>query len=88
MGIFRKKSKPTEDSVDYKQFVIDWLRELTEKDYEKVIKIVEVYREADEKVKVIELGSKKALKESKKEEQVDADLDNDLADLMEAGDGK
>lgn len=88
MGIFRRKSQPTEEMMDYKQFVIDWLRELTEKDYEKLIKIVDIYREGDEKVKVIELGSKKALKESQKEEQADADLDNDLADFMEVGDGK
>lgn len=52
-----------------REFVIEFLREQSDKEFEKIIKIVEIYREADEKVKIVELGSKKAVKESQKEEK-------------------
>jgi hypothetical protein len=86
MSIFRKKT--VEPEPDYKQFVIDWLREQTDKDYDKVIKVVEIYREADEAAKVVELGSKKAVKEAQKEEQADAELDDMGMDFLGGEDGK
>ena len=84
MRIFGRKTVTPEPEPDYKQFVIDYLRELSDEKYKKIIKVVEIYREADEKVKVIELGSKKAVKESQKEDQADEKLDSELANLMEA----
>ena len=68
MGLFKKnKVKPVVTFEEEKQFVIEWLRNLDSKEYDKVLKIVEIYREADEKVKVVELGSKKAVREAEKE---------------------
>lgn len=87
MSIFRRKPAPYNPEDD-RDFVIQWLRNRTGKDYEKDIKVVETYRDADEKVKIIELGSKKAVKELEKEEQADMELDNNLAELMETKDGK
>lgn len=47
--------------------VIEYLRGLSHKDYEKLTKITNVYREADESVRVILAGSKKAAREQERE---------------------
>lgn len=77
MLFFKKKEKelPAPTFEDERKWVIEWLRELDSKAYEKIIKVVETYREADEKVKIIEFGSKKAVREAEKEEVEDKELD-------------
>lgn len=68
MLFFKKKEDlPMNTFEDERKYVIEWLRKLDVKSYDKVIRVVDTYREADEKVKVIELGSKKAVREAEKE---------------------
>lgn len=82
MKLFNRQKAEVEQTVsfdDEKHFVIEWLRSLSEKDYTKIIKIVEVRRNSDEEVKIIELGSKKAVKDQEKEEREDKAFECDLA---------
>ena len=67
--------KRNEEPFDEFNYVTEYLRSLTTKDYEKAIKIVEIYRKADEEAKVVELGSKKAVREQEKEEQSESLID-------------
>lgn len=53
MGIFKKPELSPISFEDEKQYVVDWLRRLDQKTYDKVLKTVEIYRKADEKVKSI-----------------------------------
>lgn len=53
---------PIEPLYDPEMDTIDYLRALDKKDYEKLIKKVEIYREADEAV--AKLDSKKAVKKA------------------------
>jgi hypothetical protein len=78
---FFKQAKP----ADERQDVIDYLRHATDKDYKDVLKIVDIYRDADEQVAIVEAGSKKALREAQKE---DGELSDALDGLMEASNGK
>lgn len=55
MGLFNKKPAPVAE-VGY-QDVVDYLRDLEQADYAKILKVVKTYREADKKVKKI-LGIK------------------------------
>jgi hypothetical protein len=75
--------KQTEEPVDYKYFVIDRLRGLAKKDYDKIIKTVEIYREADESVGIVEAGSKRAFMESRKEDGEIESLENEIFDELE-----
>lgn len=84
MKLFKKSELPPISFDDEKKRTIEWLRNLDSKEYDKVLKIVEICREADEKVKVVELGSKKAVRESEKEERSEKELDEQIAkELME-----
>lgn len=78
MKLFKKPELPTTSFDDEKKWTIEWLRNLDSKEYDKVLKIVEIYREADEKVKVVELGSKKAVRESEKEERNEKEFEKEL----------
>lgn len=51
MGLFNKKPAPVAE-VGY-QDVVDYLRDLEQQDYTKILKVVSTYREADKKVKKI-----------------------------------
>ena len=78
MKLFKKRQEPIVSFEGERQWVIDWLQNLDSKEYDKVLKIVEIRREADEKVKVIEFGSKKAVRESEKEEREEKELDEKI----------
>lgn len=68
MKFFHRKEKVEETvTFDEQQFVIEWLRNMSKQDYNKTLKIVDIYREADEKVKIIEFGSKKAVQTQEQE---------------------
>lgn len=54
--------EPIEPLYDPEMDTIDYLRTLDKKDYEKLIKKVEIYREADEAV--AKLDSKKVVKKT------------------------
>lgn len=54
--------EPIEPLYDPEMDTIDYLRALDKKDYEKLIKKVEIYREADEAV--AKLDSKKVVKKT------------------------
>lgn len=83
MRLFRKPELPTISFEDEKQYVIEWLRNLDSKEYDKVLKIVEIRREADEKVKIIELGSEKAVRELEKEEREEKEFEEQISEFME-----
>jgi hypothetical protein len=83
MAFWNRNANSWTDEDD-RNYVIDWLRQLTDKDYEKILKIVEIRREADDQVRIVEAGSKKAAKELEKEEQTDDDIEAALDRLMEA----
>lgn len=83
MRLFKKSELPTISFDDEKQYVIEWLRNLDSKEYDKVLKIVEIRREADEKVKVIELGSEKAVRELEKEEREEKEFEEQISEFME-----
>jgi len=51
MGLFNKKSAPVAET-SY-QDVVDYLRDINQQDYTKILKVVSTYREADKKVKKI-----------------------------------
>lgn len=51
MGLFSKKPAPVAET-SY-QDVVDYLRDLEQADYTKILKVVSTYREADKKVKKI-----------------------------------
>lgn len=74
MSLFFWRKRSEADPNEDRNEVISYLRGLTSKDYEKTLKIVEIYRKADEDAKVVELGSKKAVRELEKETQEDVDL--------------
>lgn len=78
MKLFKKPELPPISFDDEKKLTIEWLRNLDSKEYDKVLKIVEIRREADEKVKVVELGSKKAVRESEKEERNEKEFEKEL----------
>lgn len=54
--------EPIEPLYDPEMDTIDYLRSLDKKDYEKLVKKVEIYREADEAV--AKLDSKKVVKKT------------------------
>lgn len=54
--------EPIEPLYDPEMDTIDYLRALDKKDYEKLVKKVEIYREADEAV--AKLDSKKVIKKT------------------------
>lgn len=56
MSLFGKKTAPPVVETGY-QDVVDYLRDLEQADYTKILKVVKTYREADKKVKKI-LGIK------------------------------
>lgn len=51
MGLFNKKPAPVAE-FGY-QDAVDYLRDLEQADYTKILKVVNTYREADKKVKKI-----------------------------------
>jgi len=51
MGLFGKK--PADLAKTSHQDVVDYLRDLEQADYTKILKVVSTYREADKKVKKI-----------------------------------
>ena len=51
MSLFRKKSAPVVE-FGY-QDAVDYLRDLEQPDYTKILKVVKTYRDADKKVKKI-----------------------------------
>lgn len=83
MKLFKKPELPTTSFDDEKKWTIEWLRNLDSKEYDKVLKIVEIRREADEKVKIVELGSKKAVRESEKEEREEKEFEEKVSEFME-----
>lgn len=52
MGLFSKKQPAPVAETGY-QDVVDYLRDLEQVDYTKILKVVKTYREADKKVKKI-----------------------------------
>lgn len=52
MGLFSKKQPAPVAETGY-QDVVDYLRDLEQADYTKILKVVKTYREADKKVKKI-----------------------------------
>lgn len=78
MKLFKKPELPLISFDDEKKRTIEWLRNLDSKEYDKVLKIVEIRREADEKVKIVEFGSKKAMRESEKEERNEKEFEKEL----------
>ena len=85
MKLFKKPELPLVSFDDEKKWTIEWLRNLDSKEYDKVLKIVEIRREADEKVKVVELGSKKAVRESEKEERNEKEFEKELDEQIAKG---
>lgn len=74
----RKEEEITEefDSNELRKNTIDYLRKISEKEFTKILEIVKIYREVDERVLEVELGSKKAvaeLRKSKNTEVADED---------------
>jgi hypothetical protein len=55
-------NKPT-PTIDKREQWIQLGRELTTEQYKKGLKILDIYREADEASLIVDLGSKKALRE-------------------------
>lgn len=49
MGLFNKKAK---EPTSY-QDTVDYLRDLSQQDYTKILKVVNIYREADKSVKKV-----------------------------------
>lgn len=52
MGLFRKKQPAPIAETGYDD-VVEYLRDLEQTDYTKILKVVSTYREADKKVKKI-----------------------------------
>lgn len=61
-SLFNHKKKDEVVDSD-REYILQWMRDLPSKEYDKFMKIVEIYRDADERAKVVELGSKKAVRE-------------------------
>jgi hypothetical protein len=72
----KERSKPP--SPDPRESWVQLGRLLTNDQYKKGLKILEVYREADARATMIDLGSKKAYDEFMKDEQI-----NEAAAIME-----
>lgn len=77
MKIFKKEMPPI-SFEDEKQWTIDFMRKLDAKTYEKVLKTVEIYRKADEKVKAITHES-----EPEEEKMDEAEFEEKISELME-----
>lgn len=77
MGIFKKPELSPISFEDEKQYVVDWLRRLDQKTYDKVLKTVEIYRKADEKVKAITQDLEDGEKMSEEE------FEEKISELME-----
>lgn len=73
-----KKELPQISFEDEKQYVIEWLRKLDQKSYDKVLKIVEIYRKADEKVYAI------THEEPEEEKMSEERFEEKINELMEA----
>lgn len=52
MGLFSKAATPITTEPDY-QDVVDYLRDLSQQDYTKILKVVGIYRDADKGVKKV-----------------------------------
>jgi len=52
MRLFAKKQEPVQHETGY-QDVVDYLRDIDQQGYAKILKVVSTYREADKKVKKI-----------------------------------
>lgn len=76
MKLFQKKL-PTISFEEEKQWAIEFLRKLDTKTYDKVLKTIEIYRKADEKVYAI-------THESEGEKMDEADFKEKISELMEA----
>lgn len=76
MKLFKKEMPPISFEEE-KQWAIDFMRKLDTKTYEKVLKTVEIYRKADEKVKAITQESEDGEKISEEE------FEEKISELME-----
>lgn len=56
MRFFNKQAQPVNTEINY-QDVVDYLRDLSQQDYTKILKVVKLYRDADKGVKKV-LGIK------------------------------
>lgn len=76
MKIF-KKEIPAISFEEEKQWAIDFMRKLDTKTYEKVLKTIEIYRKADEKVYAI-------THESEGEKISEEEFEAKISEFMEA----
>lgn len=79
--MFRKEVMTEIEDFANRDEVIQFLRKADADEYKKIIKIVDVLRQADLDVAIIEAGSKKAYQAEQKDESI-ADID-ELDNLME-----
>lgn len=66
MKLFKTERKMTR--AEERLSMLDWMRSLTPKEYKSFLEIIEIYRDADEQVAIIEAGSKKAYLERMKDD--------------------
>lgn len=74
-----KKEIPQISFEDRKQWAIEFMRKLDTKTYDKVLKTIEIYRKADEKVYAITHES-----EPEKEKMDEAEFEEKISEFMEA----
>lgn len=72
-----KKDLPQISFEDEKQWTIEFMRELDSKTYEKVLKTIEIYRKADEKVYALS-------HEPEGEKMSEEEFEEKISEFMEA----
>lgn len=77
MKLFKKEIPPISFNEE-KQWAIDFMRKLDAKTYEKVLKTIEIYRKADEKVKAITQNPEDG------EKMDEAEFEEKISEFMEA----
>lgn len=68
-------------TINPREITLHFLRQASKSEYEKVLKIAEIYRKADEDVAIVEAGSKKAYREATKDDETISGVVADLEAL-------
>jgi len=73
-----KKTIQAEQNSITREQCIDYIANVDDEEHIKIVKIIEIKRQANEQIAIIEAGSKKAYNEAKKEDKEFDDIDDNL----------
>lgn len=80
--------KRKQSTINPREITLQFLRQAPKAEHDKVLKITEIYRQADENVAIVEAGSKKAYLESTKDDEIIAEATQLSSDFLDETSGK